>query len=488
MVADKKIWRNGPSPAGQKCALAAEQTLYSLPATKPYLPPDCDALYIRGLSAKDFYLTVDGDEQKIESVTSENTGLRVRDSLGIHNEYSMTPSGRWNAADFPVPHYVYSGTVDYGLLARNRYDISFVPQGASSTGCHKINVTVNRRNSIVAARDEYCASESPSDILNGSSLGNQLEGELTSAQPGEIPLALETAVFDSDEGKGRVRIALEFPPELLHRHWSQDWTLEASIGVLGMIYEKSGPAVVRFSDFGCCTQYSTGFTFGMQGLKLSNSDDIGKQLGVPSASIYLSLSNREKSLIPNRYETYLDLPPGDYDLKIVLGDGEKFGRAETHLKVEIPDDTKLALSSVMLCNRYRDAHVAELEAKAANFAPQYVPMVSKGAEFSPAGKTTFSSSDTLIAYFEIYKPQLASGAESGVQVHLKIVDAKSGSLVKDFPAVDAATYERSGSDVIPIAREVPVSELAKGQYRLEVQATDAAGRTTPWRESDFSIE
>lgn len=41
--------------------------------------------------------------------------------------------------------------------------------------------------------------------------------------------------------------------------------------------------------------------------------------------------------------------------------------------------------------------------------------------------------------------QLLSEAESGVQAHLKIIDAKSGSLVKDFPAVDAATYEPSGS-------------------------------------------
>jgi len=70
---------------------------------------------------------------------------------------------------------------------------------------------------------------------------------------------------------------------------------------------------------------------------------------------------------------------------------------------------------------------------------------------------------------------------------MRIVDAKSGGLVKDFPDVDATTYERSDSAKIPIARQVPISELSKGQYRLEVQASDASGRTTPKQTSEFTI-
>jgi len=490
MVADKKAWHNGPSEAGKRCALAAEQTRYSLSPTEPYLPPDCDGVFIRGLTANDFHLMVDGIEQKIENITSENEGLNIRDNLGLHIDYAQTPKGKWSTTDFPVPHYIYTGELVFGLEARNRYDISFVPQGAGSTGCHKISVKVDRRNSIVVAREEYCASESPSDILNGSTFGNQLEQDLATGQPGQLPFALQAAVFQGDQGRGRVRIVLEFPMAVLHRQWSQDWIEHATIGVLGIIYGHDGTLMSRFSDFACCTPYSTGSMIGEGMMTMDRLNGLARQFGLGFGFNLAStlVIPMERGTLPSRYETYVDLPPGGYDLRIILSDGENFGRAETHLNVESIDGNALSLSSVMLCNRFRDAHVAEVETGAANFAPQYVPTVSKSVQVSPSGYMRFASDENLIAYFEIYKPQLESGAESGIQAHLKIVDAKSGSLIKDFPAVDAETYERPGSDVIPIAREVPISELPKGQYRLEVQASDAAGHSTPWQAAAFSIK
>jgi len=487
MVVDRRVWRDGASAAGQKCAFAAEQALYRLPATEPYLPPECDGIFIRGLTAKDFHLLVDGEEQKIESVTSESAGLRVRDNQGLHHTFSQTPAGIWSTTDFPVPRYIYTGAVGYGLEARNRYDISFVPQGSGSVGCHTMRVKVDRRNSIVAARDEYCAGESPSDILNGSSFGNGLERDLASGQPGRIPLDLQTAVLEGDRGGGRVRIALEFPMAVLHRHWSQDWFEQATIGVLGMIYKQNGPLAFRFSDFACCTPYSSGAKFGMQGTSLDRFTAIAERLGLPAGFVSKELASIETGTLPTRYETHFDLPPGEYDLRIILSDGENFGRAEAHLKVENNDGKEFALSSVMLCNRFLVAHVAETEMKAANFAPQYVPLVSKGVQVTPAGDTTFSPSETLIAYFEVYAPQLATGTEPGIQAHMRIVDAKNGALVKDFPVVDAATYEQAGSTVIPIARAVPIANLPKGQYRLEVQATDSPGHSTPWQAANFTI-
>jgi len=483
MVADKKTWRNGLSTAGKKCALGAEETFLHLAATEPYLPPDCEGLFIRGLTTSDFHLTVDGAEQKIANVASASEGLRIRDNLGFHIEFSHSPMGRWSTIDAPAPLYI---TGDAALLARNRYDISFVPN--EETGCHKIQVNVDRRASIVASRKEYCDRESPADILNGSEFGIQLARDLASVKTDEIPLALQAAAFEGIKNGGRIQIALEFPTESLAREWGQHWNLEATIGVSGVIYTRDGNPVARFSDFACCTPYSDGALFGMQGTTRDQFMAMASAIGVPPSYISAIQALSEKGSLPTRYETQMDLSPGDYNLRVVLGDGKNFGRAEAHLTVEIPDDTKLALSSVMLCNHYRDAHVAEVETKAANFAPQYVPMVSKGVEFSPAGKTTFSSSDTLIAYFEIYKPQLASGAESGIQAHLKITDAKSGGLVKEFPAVDAATYEQAGSLTIPIAREVPISELSEGAYRLEVQASDSAGHSTPWQAAAFSIK
>jgi len=347
---------------------------------------------------------------------------------------------------------------------------------------------VDRHDSIVAARDEYCASESPLDILNGSTFGKQLEQDLGSSQPEKIPLALQTAVFEGGKEGGRIRIALDFPMDLLYRQWSQDWIEQATIGVLGMIYRRDGTLASRFSDFACCTPYSTGAELGTG---LMSMDEFNRMSGLSGFRFDVAstfVAPLEKGTLPTRFETYVDLPAGEYDLQIILSDGKKFGRAKEHLKVERIDDKKLALSSVMLCNRYRDAHVAETEMRAANFVPQYVPMVSKGVQVNPAGDTTFSSSETLIAYFEIYKPQVATEAEPGIQVHFRIVDATGGGIVKDFPGVDAATYRQPGTTVIPIVREIPIKGLPKGAYRLEVQATDSGGRSTPIQSAEFSIK
>jgi predicted phage tail protein len=42
--------------------------------------------------------------------------------------------------------------------------------------------------------------------------------------------------------------------------------------------------------------------------------------------------------------------------------------------------------------------------------------------------------------------------------------------------------------MIPIGDELKVDQLPKGDYRLEVQATDSAGRSTPWRTANFTVE
>jgi hypothetical protein len=68
------------------------------------------------------------------------------------------------------------------------------------------------------------------------------------------------------------------------------------------------------------------------------------------------------------------------------------------------------------------------------------------------------------------------------------VDAKTGELKMDLTPVDAAPYARAGISVIPIGQEISLSSLAKGAYRLNVQASDAAGKSTPWRTANFIVQ
>jgi hypothetical protein len=45
------------------------------------------------------------------------------------------------------------------------------------------------------------------------------------------------------------------------------------------------------------------------------------------AAIKALLSSSDVAWFPTRYETQMDIPPGDYNLEVVLSGEEKFGRA-----------------------------------------------------------------------------------------------------------------------------------------------------------------
>jgi len=140
--------------------------------------------------------------------------------------------------------------------------------------------------------------------------------------------------------------------------------LYAKNGILGMVYRKDGTLATRFSDFGCRSPNLPAFYIG------------------GSLSPYRPHPERDHPMIPNRYETQIDLPPGECRLLLVLSHGSKFGRGQTPLTVESYDRKQLGVSSLALCKRFH-------EAAAVNPAPDLVLLVSKGVEFTPAGDTRF---------------------------------------------------------------------------------------------------
>jgi len=193
-------------------------------------------------------------------------------------------------------------------------------------------------------------------------------------------------------------------------------------------------------------------------------------------------------VIPNRYETQIELAPGEYNLQVVLSDGSKFGRVQERLVIDAYDGKRLAISSVMLCKRFRDAAGIAKEHTKQDFAPQYIPLVSNGLQFTPAGDTRFRKGEPLFGYFEVYEPSLGKGPGTQVQTRLRITNVQSGELKVDTSFRDAASWIQPGNSVIPISEQVAIDKLPKGSYRLEVQATDSAGATTSWRAANFTVE
>jgi hypothetical protein len=498
------------------CARAAVVTFFKLAPTEPYLPKDCDVTEVQGLSAKDFRLFEDGVEQQIESFEVAAWRTVVRDNLGWHLQASATPAGIWSLSELSTLKKVPFVTTDFHILG-------YVPREAKE-GCHRIRVEVNRPNLLIFARDEYCNGQSPSDPLVGTGKGKELERILASDKRGKIPISLQGTTFYTGGDQFLVDLCLRFSSSDLYRKWdASSWTLYARIGVMGMIRRKDGTIAARFSDLLYPSYWPTFDQGGAKyiawekgtadlstaiprlvtpstGGKVAVSDSatgnstlalsfpkVANEITPDEAAIKTALDGSDPFWLPTRYETQVDLPAGDYDLEVVLNDGWNFGRAETPLNIEAYDGKQLALSSVALCKSLRSAAVAAKENAQANFAPQYLPLVSKAILFSPSGDTRFAKGESLFAYFEVYEPQLTENAAAPVSVHMRILDASTSKVREDFAPIDAASYKQAGSSVLRIGRKLPIDQLPKGDYRLEVQATGSQG-ITAWRAANFEVK
>jgi len=474
------------------CRFTNAETFYKLRLSDSYQPIDCDETVMRDLNAADFKLFEDGAEQKIQDVTLQRVAIvNARDSAGWHIEYSYTPQGKWSTSDlgpllvpgdtgyrdstgwhpgfYYAPHSEWNFTgVRYGPgSAGFFYRIAYVPPKSEEGSCHKVRVGVNRPNASVFARREYCnVKHAPSDPLEDTKLGDRLQGYAAAGRKGGIPVSLQAAVLHTDANHGRVDVALSFPWYRLWREW-REGTLFATIGVLGMVYDKDGILVMRFTDFGCCSQERPDF---LRGKRHAKADP-----------------DRDKSLIPTRYEAQLDLPPGDYKLRMALTDGHEFGLADSLFTVEPYDSTALTVSSVVLCDRFRDAVAAQKEDETVVIAPSYESLVSKGAQFAMAADTRLRPGNRLFAYFEVRDP-LVMEASTQLHMQLKIAKLKHGQVEVDTGLRDISTWVQPGSPVIHVAEEIDANKLSLGSYRLEVQVSDSAGRTSPWRSATFTVE
>lgn len=487
--------------ADERCATEDDKVLSHLPPAQPFEFKPCGEDTVPGLTAASFHVLQDGIPQEIWRVIPEGWWLPTRDDESWHAAIAVTPSGIWSSTDL-------GGVVAGPWVLEEFYGLAYVPTD-SSPGCHRIKMTVDVRGTRIFAPRQYCTGQTPSDPLNGTKDGEQLETDLTSDRKAKLPLALQAGFVYAGAGVARVDVTLKFPWNHLNHHWNiSNWTLWARVGVLGTVYANDGAPVACFSDL-LYPPYWPTFIRGLatfahnQEIALLGAEE-SPNGSAPVVDVPRMLSRHDPAWLPTRYETQLDLPPGSYTLKVVLSDQEKFGRAEAPLVIDKYDGKGLALSSVMLCKRFRPAKVAELEAKAENFAPQYVPLVSGGLRFTPTADTSFRKDDPtftydparlhkdepMMAYFEIYEP-LASGQPAGpVEAQARVVGAKNGKVVKLFPAVHVTEkpQARNGFWAVPVALKIPYEQFPKAAYRLEVHAIDSTGATTTWRAADFTVE
>jgi hypothetical protein len=339
-------------PEVRPCIDREWSAFLALNANQPWFPHDCAMNEIRDLKQDDFRLFQDGKLQQIRGAYEESWSLTVRDQPAIdqstwHLETSDTPSGIWSSDDV--------NGVRLRPTSEHLYMLSYTPDSVSpEQGCHRIRVEVDRPGAEVFARNEYCAGQTPSDLLKGTRLGEKLEHELSEKGEGKIPLHVQAGAFrNGADRKERADIVVEFPWNLLNRSWDQQkGRLYAGIGILGAVYSQDGRLVTRFSDL----LWPSWWPYYIYGWQQVNADlfvnDSGGT-GVVGGLLHMELGRQEVAALPTRYETQFDLEPGEYALRVVLSDGVKVGRVAIPLNAGQTDDKTLALGSVFLCKRFR---------------------------------------------------------------------------------------------------------------------------------------
>ncbi len=416
-------------------------------------------LAVKNLTVKDFHLYEDGQEQRVQEVKLEPPAFRVvADNLGKHPEMVGTGGGLWGYLDLPKTDL----SVWY---AWPQYVLTYIPPKSAPGSCHQIQVKVGPPNLTVWSRSGYCSTEHPADNpLEGTDFAKKMEAAAASANPNGIDLKLRAAVFADNPDGARVYLSTSFPGQSL-THKIISGTLYATIGLFVAVNRKDGSAAARYSDFACC--------------------DYGDK-EEPSGSELSGGSKTEGSaLLPDRYATQFSLPAGEYNLHVVLSDGQHFGIQDAPLTVGSYDTKNLGMSDLVLCRRVRK--VSSEAAESTRITNSYTPLVSNGVEFTLAADAQYWPDETLFVYFEVYNPFGAAAPSTKVQANMRIVNTSSGSLVDTFEPVDLAKYTKPGNLVAAVGRGVILKHLAPGVYRLEAQASDALGHGTVWRSTQFTV-
>lgn len=445
-----------------------------------------ERLAVRGLSTNDFTVVQDGEKQKIESVTPEGQKQSpiITDNLGRYREFVGAGGGTWA---IPLWEDSSAGKNIFELPALSGYDVGYTPSSYSDGACYKIKLTVDRPDVLIFSRNEYCnASRNGADPLRGTTLGKQIESDLQKNRSNALTFDVAAIPLIASDGAARVRIVLNYASNPVIEHCG---STPQSIAMLGKFVGNNARYILSFSD------------------EAVRAGDIYLTVVAPVLRELMRFGNGPcLFMAPFRYETEVEIPPGEYRLQIGFLDGKKFGRGEVPLTVPNYGREQLSISGIALARRFRDLQMEPPESPS-TVAPRtfreiptkptespialpqnYAPLISDGAEITPTANTRFEKKSPFCYFFQIYEPLWAKQPHPEVRALLRIVDAITRNVVRQVKPIDATSYAQPGNSLIPIGGRLDLSNLPTGAYELEAKATDSTGASTEWQSVGFTIQ
>jgi VWFA-related protein len=345
-----------------------------------------------------------------------------------------------NAGELP------DGLQKIGQEQEQYYVLGFTPPDSKEGSCHTLRVKVDRAGTTVRARSSYCTGKAR-DLLAGTAAEKSLENRAAAPQAGNMAASIQLPFFYVGPNTARVNLAMEISPEAVKFDRKKD-AFHAEVNVLGIASSSQGDGATgaRFSD-----------------------------------TVTLDFDDAEMQKWKQRplhYEKEFKIASGQYKLTVVFSSGgESFGKLDQPLVVEPYQPGQLALSGIAFGKEIHKAGDA-----GAPLFEERTPLVAGGMQITPAGSNVFSKSERALCYFEVY----AQDAANPGAIDVRILDGKT-----DEPMWDGGSMKldllAAGKSTIPVGMNLPVAPLAAGPFRLEVTATDPAGKSVK-RTADFEIK
>ena len=485
------VWKTEQELDGSRLSEARDVFKTSPEWVKPGLISDLARFQpARGLIASNFHIFDNGAEEELNYF--KETDFADED---VTRQWTFHPTqrGTWGTPPWVTPSD--SQPKAAFRMAKAFYLIGYAAPRLRPGECHQLKALVAGKT-VDLNRKQYCYLKD-TGILDeavqpATNLGAEMRRFAASTERGTVDVSVRTYVFRSSgilhlgeqrpaaiarpapsaeftfvievhdsKALARVDIATEF--NLRDIRWDfRNGASHVSVYVLGLIYGRDGKLVRQFGDVLNRAIYS---------------DE-------PQGRYTVEALNRYK---PHRYDTQIDLPPGQYDVCTVITDGTHFGRARLPFTVERVQDDQLSISDIVLSNVARDAPEILRDATQTSPAPVVpTPLVSNNVQFFPAADAAFNRRDhPLVLYFEIYEPLLRKGSPA-VSIAIKVVDLENGRT-RELGPLDARKWAQANNAVIPVSVELGIRRLHSGSYRVEVQASDSAGKRTEWRQVEFTV-
>jgi VWFA-related protein len=345
-----------------------------------------------------------------------------------------------NAGELP------SGLQKIGQEQGEYYVLGYTPPESKEGTCHALRVKVDRAGTTVRARSSYCTGM-PQDLLTGTAAERNLQSRAASAQTANMAASLALPFFYVGPNTARVNLAMEVATESVKFEHKKD-SFHAEINVLGIAAsaQGDGAAGARFSDT----------------LTLDFGD----------------AEMQKWKQRPLHYEKEFKIAPGQYKFTVVFSSGgESFGKLEQPLIVEPYQPGQLALSGLALgkeVHKAGDAGAALFEERTA--------LIIGDKQLTPTGSNIFTKPEQAFCYFEVYTPDPSNPSS----IDARILDGKTGDVRWDGGSMKL-NPPAAGKSAIPLGLGLPLAPLAAGSYRLEVTATDSAGKSVK-RTEGFEIK